>query len=216
MQPAYDEKLMQRLIQSLSELEQLGEAIISGQSNFGVSGKIYLQVILKTLQITKGAILRFDSIENQLVVESSINIKKKSVVIPISSHEIAIIRQSPILDLSQPPVSLKPFFDEIQPQLQALDATLWAALKIGEQFLGIISLSSDVEMEKWERKLLNVLASHTSIVIAHSRLIEEMRAAKFRLFLLSDMTAQISKQLDTESLEEEVMSYAISLLDASA
>ena len=216
MQPASDEKLMQRLIQSLSELEQLGGAIIAGQSNFGMSGQAYLQVILKTLRITKGAILRFDSIENQLVVESSISLKKKSVVIPISSHEIAIILQSSILDLSQPPVSLKPFFDEIQPQLQALDATLWAPLKIRKQFFGIISLSSDVEMEKWERELLNVLASQTSIVIAHSCLIEEMRAAKFRLFLLSDMTAQISKQLDTESLEEEVMSHAISLLDASA
>ena len=113
MQSAYDEKLMQRLIQSLSALEQLGEVIISGQSNFGVSGQIYLQVILKTLQVTKGAILRFDSIENQLVVESSINIKKKSVAIPISSHEIAIICKSSVLDLSQPPVSLKSFLDEI-------------------------------------------------------------------------------------------------------
>ena len=47
-------------------------------------------------------------------------------------------------------------------------------------------------------------------------LIEQMNAAKFRLFLLADTTAQITRLLDTEQLAEEVVPHAISLLDADA
>ena len=55
-----------------------------------------------------------------------------------------------------------------------------------------------------------------SIAMAHSRSQEAMRVARFRLFTFSDTTAQIAKLLDTERLEEEVVNYAVSLLDASA
>ena len=47
-------------------------------------------------------------------------------------------------------------------------------------------------------------------------LIEQMNTAKFRLFLLADTTAQITRLLDTEQLTEEVVPHAISLLDADA
>ena len=60
------------------------------------------------------------------------------------------------------------------------------------------------------------LLTHIAVAIAHSRSQEDMRAAKFRLFMLSDTTAQIAKLLDTEQLEEEVVNHAVSLLDANA
>ena len=223
MQTGLAEQTTQRLILGLSEIEEVGKAIVSGQSSFNASSQTYLRIVLKTLQAAKGAILRFNPAEGLLAVESSINIADESaneaLVIPITPDEIGILLQCSPLDFSQPPPLLKPFLDEIQPQLQALKATLWAPLKIHEEFLGVISLGEfvdDSEKAEWIRELLNVLADHIAVAIAHSRSQEDMRAAKFRLFMLSDTTAQIAKLLDTEQLEEEIVNHAVSLLDASA
>ena len=223
MQTGLAEQTTQRLILGLSEIEEVGKAIVSGQSSFNASSQTYLRIVLKTLQAAKGAILRFNPVESLLAVESSIDIADESaneaLVIPITPDEIGILLQCSPLDFSQPPSLLKPFLDEIQPQLQTLKATLWAPLKIHEEFLGVISLgefADDSEGTKWIRELLNVLADHIAVAIAHSRSQEDMRAAKFRLFMLSDTTAQIAKLLDTEQLEEEIVNHAISLLDANA
>ena len=223
MQTDSVEQTMQRLILGLSEIEEVGKALVSGQSNFGASSQTYLRIVLKTLQVTRGALLRFDPAESRLIIESSINIPDESageaLAIPITANEIGAMLQSSLLDVFQPPPPLKSFLNAIQPQLHALSATLWAPLKIHEEFLGIISLgepSSDSEDSGWTRELLNVLADHISVAIAHSRSQADMRAAKFRLFMLSDTTAQIAKLLDTELLEEEVVNHAVSLLDANA
>ena len=219
MQTDSAEQTMQRLILGLSEIEEVGKALVSGQSSFGASSQTYLRIVLKTLQATRGAILRFNPAESQLAIESSINIRNEALVIPIASDEVGIMLQFASLDVSRPPSPLKPFLDEIQPQLQALNPTLWAPLKIHGEFLGVISLGEfldDSEKVGWTQELLGVLADHISVAIAHSRSQEDMRAAKFRLFMLSDTTAQIAKLLDTEQLEEEVVNHAISLLDASA
>ena len=223
MQTDSAEQTMQRLILGLSEIEEVGKALVSGQSNFGVSSQTYLRIVLKTLQVTQGAILRFNPAESRLTIESSINIPDETVgdglVIPITPSEVGSILQSSLLDVSQPPAPLKSFLNTIQSQLQVLNATLWAPLKIHEEFLGVISLgepSDDSEDLRWTRELLNVLADHISVAIAHSRSQEDMRAAKFRLFMLSDTTAQIAKLLDTELLEGEVVNHAVSLLDANA
>ena len=223
MQTGLAEQTTQRLILGLSEIEEVGKAIVSGQSSFNASSQTYLRIVLKTLQAAEGAILRFNPTENLLAVESSIDIVDESaneaLVIPITPDEIGILLQCSPLDFSQPPSLLKPFLDEIQPQLRALKATLWAPLKIHEEFLGVISLGElvdDSEEAEWIRELLNVLADRISVAIAHSRSQEDMRAAKFRLFMLSDTTAQIAQLLDTEQLEEEVVNHAVSLLDASA
>ena len=219
MQSDSAEETLQRLTFSLSELEQLGETIVSGRGNFSVSSKTYLRVILGTLGVTRGAILRFHPIENHLTIETSINVVDESLVIPVIPDDVAIILQASIIDVSQPPHSLKPFLDGIQPQLQILGANLWATLKIREEFLGIISLGAffnSREMDDWDRGILNVLANQTSIAIAYSRLMDEIRADKFRFVLLSDITTEIGKLLDAEHLEEEVVNHAVSLLDASA
>ena len=223
MQTGLAEQTTQRLILGLSEIEEVGKAIVSGQSSFDASSQTYLRIVLKTLQAATGAILRFNPAESLLAVESSINIADESaneaLVIPITPDEIGILLQCSPLDFSQPSSLLKPFLDEIQPELLALKATLWAPLKIHEEFLGVISIGEfvdDSEEAKWIRELLNVLADHISVAIAHSRSQEDMRAAKFRLFMLSDTTTQIAKLLDTEQLEEEIVNHAVSLLDASA
>ena len=223
MQTGLAEQTMQRLILGLSEIEEVGKAIVSGQSSFKASSQTYLRIVLKTLQAAKGAILRFNPAESLLAVESSVAIADESgneaLVIPITPDEIGILLQCSPLDFSQPPALLKSFLDEIQPQLRALEATFWAPLRIHEEFLGVISLGEfvdDSEEAEWIRELLNVLADHISVAIAHSRSQEDMRAAKFRLFMLSDTTAQIAKLLDTEQLEEEIVNHAVRLLDANA
>ncbi len=219
MQPDSAEETIQRLTFSLSELEQLGEAILSGGGNFNVSSKTYLRVILGTLGVTKGAIFSFDTAESHLTIEAEINLNNGSLIIPVASDEISIIRGSSIIEISQPPHLLEPLFNSIQPQLQNLDARLWAPLKIRDELLGVISLGpflSGMRIESWARGVLSVLANQTSIAMAYSRLMDEMRADKFHLFLLSDITTQIYKQLNTERLEEEIISHAVTLLDANS
>ena len=222
MQTDSVEQTMQRLILGLSEIEEVGKALASGQSSFGASSQTYLRVVLKTLQVTRGAILRFNPLEGLLVVETSINIADESanetLIVPIIPDEIGIMLRCSPFDVSQPPSNLKSFLSKIQPQLRVLNANLWAPLKIHEEFLGIISLGGfrdSSEEVGWIPDLLNVLADHISLAIAHSRSQEDMRATKVRLFMLSDTTAQIAKLLDTELLEEEVVNHAVSLLDAT-
>ena len=225
MQTDSAEQTMQRLILGLSEIQEVSKAIVSGQSSFGASSQAYLRVVLKTLQAATGAILRYNPAENLLAVESSINIADESaneaLVIPITSDEIGVILQCSPLDFFRPPSLLKSFLNAIQPQLQALNATLWAPLKIHGEFIGVISLGgllNDSERADWIQDIVNVLADQISVAIAHSRSQEDMRAAKFRLFMLSDTTAQIAKllDLDTDQLEKEIVNHAVSLLDASA
>ena len=217
MQPASAEETIRRLVLNLSELEHLGETIVSGQGNFSALSQAYLRIVLETLSVTKGAILRFHPTANQLAIESSINVEDESLVISVQPGEIAAMIQFPVLDLSRPPLVLEPFFDAIRPQLKGLGAHLWAPLKIGDEFFGVISLgasSTRIEMASWSRKLVNVLADYVSREIAHSRVLDEMRTAKFRLFLLSDIAAQMGKMLDTARLESEVVHHAVSLFDA--
>ena len=222
MQSVSAEETIQRLIFSLSEIEQLGETIISGRGNFNVSSRTYLRIIHGTLQVTNCAILLFQSTENCLTVEAAINVKDESLSIPVTDDDITAILESSTIDPSLPPPALDSFFSQIQPQLELLGANLWAPLKIRDEFLGVISLGSfrmmeDMEnLEDWNRELLPVLANQVSVAIAYSRLLDKTRAEQFRLFMLSDTATQICKSLDTEAVQEEVVTHAITLLDASA
>ena len=219
MQSVSAEETIQRLIFSLSELEQLGETIISGRGNFNVSSRTYLRIIHGTLQVNRCAILLFQSAENCLTIEAAINVKDESLRIPINADDIATILESSTIDPSNPPPTLDNFFNQIQSQLELLDAKLWAPLKIRDEFLGVISLGSfrtADDLEDWNRELLPVLANQISVAIAYSRLVDKTRAEQFRLFMLSDTATQICKSLDTEAVQEEVVTHAITLLDASA
>ena len=219
MQSVSAEETMQRLIFSLSELEQLGETIISGRGNFNLSSRTYLRIIHGTLQVTRCAILLFQSTENCLTVEAAINVKDESLTIPVTADDIAAILESSTIDPSNPPPALDNFLNQIQPQLEQLGTNLWAPLKIRDEFLGVISLGSfrmKDDLEDWNRELLPVLANQISVAIAYSRLLDKTRAEQFRLFMLSDTATQICKSLDTEAVQEEVVTHAITLLDASA
>ena len=219
MQSVSAEETIQRLIFSLSEIEQLGETIISGRGNFNVSSRTYLRIIHGTLQVNSCAILLFQPTENCLTVEAAINVKDESLSIPVTDADIAAILESSTIDPASPPPALDSFFNQIQPQLELLGANLWAPLKIRDEFLGIISLGSfriQDNLEDWNRELLPVLANQVSVAIAYSRLLDKTRAEQFRLFMLSDTATQICKSLDTEAVQEEVVTHAITLLDASA
>ena len=138
--------------------------------------------------------------------------------IPVTDGDIAAILESSVIDPSNPPPALDSFFNQIQPQLDLLGANLWAPLKIRDEFLGVISLGSfrmQDDLEDWNRELLPVLANQVSVAIAYSRLVDKTRAEQFRLFMLSDTATQICKSLDTEAVQEEVVTHAITLLDAS-
>ena len=216
--PSADETI-QRLIFGLSELDELGETIISGHGNFSVSSRTYLRMILGTLQVTGGAILLFRPTENTLTIKSSVNVRDESLVIRVPPDQIPGFLAHPFIDLSNPPEVLQPFLEQIQSHLDSLDARFWFPLRIRDEFLGVISLGAFFdanEIEDWNRELLNVFANHTSIAIAYSQLLIRSRAERFRLFMLSDTATQICKSLDTEAVQEEVVTHVVSLLDANA
>lgn len=216
--PSADETI-QRLIFGLTELDELGETIISGHGNFSVSSRTYLRMILGTMQVTGGAILLFHPTENTLTIKSSVNVRDESLVIHVPPDQISGFLGHPFIDLSNPPEDLQPFLEQIQSHLDSLDARFWLPLKIRDEFLGVISIGAFFdaeEMEDWNRELLNVFANHTSIAIAYSQLQIRSRAERFRLFMLSDTATQICKSLDTEAVQEEVVAHVVSLLDANA
>ena len=169
--PSADETI-QRLIFGLSELDELGETIISGHGNFSVSSRTYLRMILGTMQVTGGAILLFHPTENTLTIKSSVNVRDESLVIRVPPDQISGFLGHPFIDLSNPPAVLQPFLEQIQSHLDSLDARFWLPLKIRDEFLGVISVGAFFdadEIEDWNRELLNVFANHTSIAIAYSQ-----------------------------------------------
>ena len=219
MQASSADETIQRLIFGLSELDELGETIISGHGNFSVSSRTYLRMILGTLQVTGGAILLFHPTENTLTIKSSVNVRDDSLIIHVPPDQISGFLEHPFIDLSNPPAVLQPFLEQIQSQLKSLDARFWLPLKIRDEFLGVISVGAFFdadEIEDWNRELLNVFANHTSIAIAYSQLQIRSRAERFRLFMLSDTATQICKSLDTEAVQQEVVAHVVSLLDANA
>ena len=212
------EETIQRLIFSLSELEQLGQTLISGHSNFNVSSKTYLRITLGTLQATRGAIFCFHPTDNYLTIAAS----TPEVEIPpieIEPDEVASLLECTIVELDTPPQNLQNFIDRNSEQLDGSAMhRLWVPLKIHEEFLGILSLGKFLgrtALEAWEQELLTILAHQISIAIAYSRIVEGIQSEKFRLFMLAESAPQICQLLQPEDAAEQVVHQAVALLDAN-
>ena len=129
------EETIQRLIFSLSELEQLGQTLISGHSNFKVSSKTYLRIALGTLQVTRGAILCYHETDNYLTIAASTP-ELDETQIEIEPDEVKCLLESPTVDIDSPPEDLQHFIDR-NATLLNVDAMhrLWVPLKIHDEFL---------------------------------------------------------------------------------
>lgn len=212
------EETIQRLIFSLSELEQLGQTLISGHSNFNVSSKTYLRITLGTLQATRGAILCFHPTDNYLTIAAS----TPEVEVPpieIEPDEVDSLLQCSLIELDTPPTALKRFIDQNAELLNGkVKHRLWVPLKIHDEFLGILSLGKFLGravLEEWEQELLSILAHQISIAIAYSRNAERIQSEKFRLFMLAESAPQICQLLQPEDAAEQVVHQAVALLDAN-
>ena len=212
------EETIQRLIFSLSELEQLGQTLISGHSNFNVSSKTYLRITLGTLQAARGAIFCFHPTDNYLTIAAS----TPEVEIPpieIEPDEVASLLECTFVELDTPPQNLQNFINRNSEQFNgAAMHRLWVPLKIHEEFLGILSLGKFLgrtTLEDWEQELLTILAHQISIAIAYSRIVEGIQSEKFRLFMLAESAPQICQLLQPEDAAEQVVHQAVALLDAN-
>ena len=212
------EETIQRLIFSLSELEQLGRTLISGHSNFNVSSKTYLRIALGTLQVTRGAILCYHPTDNYLTVAASTP-EVEAPSIDIEPDEVDSLLQCAFVELNAPPTNLKDFIDRNVELLNGnVEHRLWVPLKIHDEFLGILSLGKFLgraKLEAWEQELLTILAHQISIAIAYSRNVEEIQNEKFRLFMLAESAPQICQLLKPEDAAEQVVNQAVALLDAN-
>ena len=216
--PNTAEQTMERLIFSLSELEHLGQTLISGHSNFNHSSKTYLRITLGTLQVTRGAILRYHPTRQNLEVVAS---SPEQVFSPITveQSEIEGLLQHPFIENANLPEGLEPFFDRTANFVETIDIRLWVPLKIQDEFLGMIGLGSFLgrkALEAWEKELLTTLAQQISIAIAYSQMVEGVQSEKFRLFMLAESAPQICQLLQPEAAAEQVVHQAVSLLDANA
>ena len=216
--PSTAEQTMERLIFSLSELEHLGQTLISGHSNFNYSSKTYLRITLGTLQVTRGAILRYHPTRQNLEVVAS---SPDEVFPPITvePNEIESLLQHPFIESANLPESLEQFFAQTVKSVKTIDIRLWVPLKIQDEFLGMIGLGTFLgreALEAWEMELLTTLAHQISIAIAYSQMVEGVQSEKFRLFMLAESAPQICQLLQPEAAAEQVVHQAVSLLDANA
>ncbi len=216
--PNTAEQTMERLIFSLSELEHLGQTLISGHSNFNHSSKTYLRITLGTLQVTRGAILRYHPTRQNLEVVAS---SPDEVFSPITAEpsEIEILLQHPFIESENLPEGLEKFFTRAGKFVETIGIRLWVPLKIQDEFLGMIGLGSFLgreTLEAWEMELLTTLAHQISIAIAYSQMVEGVQSEKFRLFMLAESAPQICQLLQPEAAAEQVVHQAVSLLDANA
>ena len=216
--PSTAEQTMERLIFSLSELEHLGQTLISGHSNFNYSSKTYLRITLGTLQVTRGAILRYHPTRQNLEVVAS---SPDEVFPPITvePNEIERLLQHPFIESTNLPESLEQFFAQTVKSVRTIDIRLWVPLKIQDEFLGMIGLGTFLgreALEAWEMELLTTLAHQISIAIAYSQMVEGVQSEKFRLFMLAESAPQICQLLQPEAAAEQVVHQAVSLLDANA
>ena len=212
------EQTMERLIFSLSELEHLGQTLISGYGNFNHSSKTYLRITLGTLQVTRGVILRYHTTGQNLDVVASTP-EQVFAPIPIESEEVAGLLQHAVIENTSPPTVLKEFFIRSAELVEAVDIRLWVPLKIQDEFLGIIGLGRFLgreTLEEWEKELLTTLAHQISIAIAYSQMVEGIQSEKFRLFMLAESAPQICQLLQPEDAAEQVVLQAVSFLDANA
>ena len=212
------EQTMERLIFSLSELEHLGQTLISGHSNFNHSSKTYLRITLGTLQIRRGVILRYHPTGQNLDVVAA---TPEEVFSPISveEDELEALLKHSFIDNADPPKSLKQFFARSAKLSETIDIRLWVPLKIQDEFLGMIGLGKFLArdaLEAWEKELLTTLTHQISIAIAYSQMVEGIQSEKFRLFMLAESAPQICQLLQPEDAAEQVVQQAVSLLDANA
>ena len=216
--PNTAEQTMERLIFSLSELEHLGQTLISGHTNFNHSSKTYLRITLGTLQVTRGAILRYHPTRQNLEVVAS---SPDEVFSPITVEpsEIESFLQHSSIEGTNLPDSLEQFFARTAKFVETIDIRLWVPLKIQDEFLGMIGLGSFLgreALEAWEMELLTTFAHQISIAIAYSQMVEGIQSEKFRLFMLAESAPQICQLLQPEAAAEQVVHQAVSLLDANA
>lgn len=212
------EQTMERLIFSLSELENLGQTLISGHSNFNHSSKTYLRITLGTLQIRRGAILRYHSTGQNLDVVAATPDETFSSIL-VEPDELEALLKHPFIENAAPPESLKQFFARSAKLSETIDIRLWIPLKIQDEFLGMIGLGKFLArdaLEAWEMELLTTLAHQISIAIAYSQMVEGIQSEKFRLFMLAESAPQICQLLQPEAAAEQVVQQAVSLLDANA
>ncbi len=212
------EQTMERLIFSLSELEHLGQTLISGHSNFNHSSKTYLRITLGTLQVRRGAILRYHSTGQNLDVVASTPEEMFSPI-PVEEAELEALLKHSFIDNADPPAPLKQFFTRSDKLSETIDIRLWVPLKIQDEFLGMIGLGKFLgrdALEAWEKELLTTLAHQISIAIAYSQMVEGIQSEKFRLFMLAESAPQICQLLQPEDAAEQVVQQAVSLLDANA
>ena len=215
MKHASSEENSNRLLSFLSKLDQFGNTAIFRQDGSEFLSEAYLQLTLDALEASEGSILRLDPTKRHFYVESSIAPCPKSVIIPVMPEELDAIRKSSPIHLATLPESLKSFRDRMTAQLKGLGSEIWIPLQTDGELIGIITLGAlSIGKQTWVDVSLNTLANRVATAMAHSLALQEMRTAKLRLLLLSDVTAQISKLLDVESIEKAAMNHVVPLLDS--
>ncbi|MBX7223579.1 MAG: SpoIIE family protein phosphatase [Blastocatellia bacterium] len=219
------EEKVERLLYSLTALADIGEAITSG-GTFETTARELLHLILGTLTVSKGAILLYQPETESLrvAVARGVETIQLRMKLPESVAQALVSHAQPfVLDPTEGPFA--PFVSENKAKFDGMHAHIWAPLIVANRLIGVLSLSEKFGKHPYsadDLQLLSTIAHHTSIAIYNFQIIDEIRAANFKLNRkvlemesLYDVGLAISSLLDVKELSREILQRAVMLLDAS-
>ncbi len=220
------EEQVERLLYSLTALADIGEATTAG-GNSETTARELLHLILGTLAVSKGAILRYDTLEKQLRVTVCRGVDSPETLTLPLSRELAkaLCECSDPIRLNEPDAKLAPYVEQHREALAALHAEVWTPMIVGRQLVGILSLSGKFAKQPYtadDLQLLSTMAQHASLALYNFQIIDEIRHANFKLNRkvlemqsLYDVGLAISLLRGVKELAQEIVQRAVMLLDAS-
>lgn len=220
------EEQVERLLYSLTALADIGEATTAG-GNSETTARELLHLILGTLAVSKGAILRYDAGEKLLRVTVCRGVDSpETITLPLPRDVAKVLCEcSDPIRLNAPDAKLAPYFEQHREVLNALHAEVWTPMIVGKQLVGLLSLSGKFAKLPYsadDLQLLSTMAQHASLALYNFRIIDEIRDANFKLNRkvlemqsLYDVGLAISLLRGVKELAQEIVQRAVMLLDAS-
>lgn len=156
------------------------EAILGRDQTFEVTCHDYLQQLMGTFLVPKGALLLLDPVENLLYLKSGSGLSFDRIELRMDRDvfHALLTEESPLVHIDQPAEPLVPFFKSKERVLKSMEAELWVTLRLKNSVVGVILLSP-----KWREsvfddndlKILQIAANMLANAIHNHTLLEQLR-----------------------------------------
>ena len=220
------DEIQDKLVIFLSALDDMAD-IINQSASFEYTSKYLLRLILGTVGITKGAIYIYVSGKSEFRLQTStFSFPAEAFSLSVSnefSQQIASISEPIFLD--KIPDDFREILGSLITSWNLAGVRLVIPLAVRENLIGIACLGQPFSSEDYTPqilKILQLLIHHVSITFYNHKLLKETEKANFRMNhkmlemeQLYDIGLALTELRSLESLTEEIMIRATSILDAS-